>query len=244
MTCPHCHDRGIIIVDNNTAVPCNCVKQKSTQKKFKSAKLPKDMLKATFSSFKFNYYSKESMVGQRSHYQLAKMAFDAAMEFVGRSLEKTEADGLYITGPVGSGKTFLACCIANALLEGGREVLFLVVPDLLDEIKATYDYQQQTAYSEQDLLDTARKVELLILDDLGAHNYTEWVRNKIYSIINYRVNHQLPTIITSNISLEDLDNFLGERTTSRIFQMCKGYLLTVDNDIRYLKRQEKKNQAG
>lgn len=244
MVCPQCQDRGIIILDNETALPCSCIKQKSVVRKFKSAKLPKDMLNATFDQFKFDYYSPKSMVEHRSHYQLAKDAYEAAREFVGNFMEDSETDGLYITGPVGSGKTFLVSCIANALLEMGTEVLFLIVPDLLDEIKATYDTLTHSAHSEQDLLDTARRVKLLILDDLGAHNYTEWVRNKIYSIINYRINNQLPTIITSNISLEDLDSFLGERTTSRIFQMCKGYILTVDNDIRYIKRTEKKNCLG
>ena len=240
MNCPQCLDRGIIILDNDRAVPCPCIKQKSSITKFKSARLPKDMVQFTFDKFKFDYYNPDSKVERLSHKQLAKNAFDAGRQFVVNSMEKAETDGLYINGPVGSGKTFLAGCIANALLDSGKEVLFIVVPDLLDELKATFDSQET---SELDLLDAARKIEYLILDDLGAHNYTEWVRNKIYSIINYRVNHLMPTVITSNISLEDLDHLLGERTTSRIFQMCNPYLLTVDNDIRYIKRHEKKNSG-
>jgi len=75
-------------------------------------------------------------------------------------------------------------------------------------------------------------VPLLILDDLGAHNYTDWTRNKLFSIINYRLNYMLPTIITTNINLEDLEHFLGERTTSRIIHMCHPYRLLVEVDIR------------
>jgi DNA replication protein DnaC len=141
---------------------------------------------------------------------------------------------------VGSGKTFLACCIANALLEKGCSVLFLVVPDLLDYLRSTYDSNRGPGeVTEQEILDTACKVPLLILDDLGAHNYTEWVRNKLYSILNFRLNHFLPVVITTNINLEDLEEYLGERTTSRIYQMCRPYRLLVDIDIRVLQRQGK-----
>ena len=139
---------------------------------------------------------------------------------------------------MGSGKTFLACCIANSLLARNKALLFAVVPDLLDQIKATYDTNKSKSVTESQLLDTAREVPLLILDDLGAHNYTDWTRNKIFSIINYRLNYLLPTVITSNINLEDLEEHLGERTTSRILQMCRPYRLLVDVDIRMQKARQ------
>ncbi|MDD2443679.1 MAG: hypothetical protein PHS52_04170, partial [Desulfotomaculaceae bacterium] len=75
--------------------------------------------------------------------------------------------------------------------------------------------------------------------DLGAHNYTEWTRNRIYSIINYRLNHRLPVIVTTNIVLEDLEEYLGERTTSRLLEMCRPYRLLVDLDIRVIRRKER-----
>src|SRR5690606_27907594 len=111
---------------------------------------------------------------------------------------------------------FLACAIANYVLSKGKPVLFTVVPDLLDQIKATYDRSPLVDSDELAILEGARTVDLLILDDLGAHNYTQWTVNKIYSILNYRVNHQLPVVITTNLSLDELDIYLGERTTSRI----------------------------
>jgi DNA replication protein DnaC len=88
-------------------------------------------------------------------------------------------------------------------------------------------------------VERARQAPLLVLDDLGAHNYTDWTRNKIYSIINYRLNHRLPVVATTNISPENLEGYLGERTTSRLLEMCRPYRLLVDLDIRAVQRKEK-----
>ncbi|WP_027357033.1 ATP-binding protein [Desulfofundulus thermocisternus] len=240
--CPVCNDRGIVI-KNNVAFPCSCSKQKAILNRFKEAGLPEGLRSHTFDKFDFKYYSKFRIDPERkiTYYELARRTFQAALDFVQNFKKNRHIDGLLITGPVGSGKTYLAACIANALLEAETVLLFVVVPDLLDRLRSTYDQNRQIIehYSEKDLLDTAREVPLLFLDDLGAHNYTEWAKNKLYSILNYRVNHRLPVIITTNISLENLGEYLGERTASRICQMCWPCRLSVEDDIRMIKRREK-----
>ncbi|MHB8172648.1 MAG: ATP-binding protein [Thermincolia bacterium] len=239
--CTLCQDRGIII-DTDGAKPCPCMKQKSFLNRFKSAHFTREMLNCSFDKFNFDYYDRNSLdrVKNISFYDSAMIAYNAAKKFIADFFQDANTDGLLLTGQVGSGKTYLACCIANTLMDKGVSVVMVVVPDLLDEIKATYDQGRSGSdFSEQQLLDSARQVDVLILDDLGAHNYTDWTRNKIFSIINFRMNHQLPTIITSNLSLKELKEYLGERTTSRIIQMCRVYRLMVDRDIRIVKRHEK-----
>lgn len=241
MTCELCRDSGIVL-KGEVAMPCSCVKQKSLEKLFKDSRLPHRLLSYTLDHFSFKYYASDSYDPDReiSYYELAKLAYQATKNFVENFLNNPNTDGLLFTGQVGSGKTFLACCIANWLLANGKLVLFVVVPELLDQIRSTYDTGRgPDDITESDLVDTAKQVPLLILDDLGAHNYTDWSRNKIYSIINYRLNHRLPVIVTTNIIPEELEKYLGERTTSRLLEMCKPFRLLVDIDIRAIQRKEK-----
>lgn len=237
--CPICEDRGIIL-NGDTAVPCSCMEQKRIVNSFKYARLSRELLSCSFEKFTLEYY-RSSSPSTSEHYSNAQKALKASRDFTMNVLDNPHEVGLLFTGPVGSGKTFLAACIANSLIEKQTKLLFLIVPDLLDELRASFSNKKET--TEFDLLDIARTIPILILDDLGAHNYTEWSRNRIYSILNYRMNEQLPTIITSNLDFNEIEQYLGERTCSRLLQMCRVFRLSTEQDIRmqkYVKRERLK----
>ena len=250
MICKHCEDKGLIIKsdskNNVYAVLCECVKLKRRLLLYEKSGLSPLLMEATFDKFDFSYYSvdKTDKIKGISYAQTAKITFKAVKEFAEKFVRGKHVKGLLLTGPVGSGKTFLAACIANNVLKRGGSVLFIVVPDWLDKIKFTYGMKNVNNFdpllnTEMELMEKARNIPLLILDDLGAHNYTEWTRNKIYSVINHRLNYKLATVVTTNL-MEDIAEHLGERTVSRLYQMCDVYRLLVDTDIRYASKVKNK----
>jgi len=101
---------------------------------------------------------------------------------------------LVFTGPYGCGKTHLAAAIANYRAGLGDPPLFVMVPDLLDHLRAAFSPNSGTSYDRR--FDEVRTAPLLILDDMGSQSATPWAREKLYQLLNYRYNAELPTIIT------------------------------------------------
>jgi endogenous inhibitor of DNA gyrase (YacG/DUF329 family) len=130
----------------------------------------------------------------------------------------SDGEGLIIHGGVGTGKTFLAVAILLDLLHhyDYRQLLFATMPDLLDRIRATYNGGER-----DDVLERALSVPVLVLDDLGTEKVSPWVLEKVYQIINRRYNEQLCTICTTNLAPSQLAKHIGERTVSRLMEMCR-----------------------
>jgi DNA replication protein DnaC len=107
----------------------------------------------------------------------------------------------------GCGKTHLAAAIGNAAAENGTQVVFLTVPDLLDKLRRSYGSASSPGYTPYDrLFNIVRDAELLILDDLGAQNETNWGREKLFQILNHRYVTVRPTVITTGVKkLGELD---------------------------------------
>jgi DNA replication protein DnaC len=133
-------------------------------------------------------------------------AYRTAMKFA-----EEPREWLVIAGQTGRGKTRLAAAIGNYCRGSGRQVMFVVVPDLLDRLRSAYNPGNPRAFD--DLFDQVRNVPLLILDDMGAQSGTPWADEKLFQLINHRYNACLPTVITTNLTIRDLDPRLGSRLT-------------------------------
>jgi len=116
---------------------------------------------------------------------------------------------LVLTGTYGCGKTHLAAAIANQCLAHGKPVLFLNTPDLLDYLREAFAPSVASTYAER--FDEIRTAPLLVLDDLGTESPTNWATEKLYQILNYRYNARLPTVITTNKDLKDIDQRVASR---------------------------------
>jgi DNA replication protein DnaC len=125
---------------------------------------------------------------------------------------------LLLHGPFGVGKTGLAIAILRLemMADGG---LFFTVPTLLDCIRRTYG--PNPIANEHEIVESVKTTPFLVLDDLGAERVTEWVREKLFTIINHRHDENLPTVFTSNLDVAQLGEHIGERTTWRIVEMCQ-----------------------
>jgi len=145
-----------------------------------------------------------------------------------RAFAEQDAGSLFLWGEVRTGKTSLASCIARELLTRGEDVLFMPVPDLIEEFKQTFDHERGQLTTTQ-LTDLVKDTTLVVLDDLGAEQVTEWRRDLLFRLVNHRQVLGKRTVYTSNKSLVELesDRRLGERIAWRIKAHCEGWLVKV-----------------
>jgi DNA replication protein DnaC len=123
---------------------------------------------------------------------------------------------LMLTGTYGCGKTHLAAAIANTLADRGNPPLFIMVPDLLDHLRATFSPASSVSYDRR--FDEVRTASMLVLDDLGAQSASPWAKEKLHQLFNYRYNAELPTVLTVAVEmLESIDERLRVRLMDERF---------------------------
>jgi DNA replication protein DnaC len=141
----------------------------------------------------------------RAQAENIRRAFETAFEFA-----QEPANWLVLNSVAyGNGKTHLAAAIANYVANSGEPVLFIVVPDLLDHLRATFNPATGARLDKR--FDEVKTAPLLVLDDLGTESATKWAREKLYQLFNHRYNARLPTVITTAMPIEDLDKRLASR---------------------------------
>ncbi len=160
------------------------------------------------------------------HPELLTQAEKYAKEFTLRSPSL-----LFYGNNVGTGKTHLAVCVANYILhQKGVPVFYLKARDMLINLRGLYVPKAET--SEREYLDKLLSIPLLVLDDVGRDNPTEFTDGTYWTVFDRRLEAQLPTIVTTNKSPHDVvGDTLGERighpALSRLLNMCKGLVFEV-----------------
>lgn len=209
--CSKCYGSGMEIVPGKGARRCECRKQKSHSNLIEKAKIPKRYENCHFHSYR---------VLNPSQDRAFRFASKLTMDYP--AIER----GLLLMGTVGVGKTHLAVSILKGLTERGFTCLFYEFGALLKSIQDSYNSVSQT--SELKVLQPIFDAEVLVLDEIGASKPTDWVRDTMANIINTRYNDKKLTIFTTNYlderqseRDETLEDRVGVRLRSRLYEMCK-----------------------
>ena len=191
-------------------------------------------LRRTFETFEETDENRRALQG-------CKRYADSFKDKLPNNNEDPGRNGLFITGPKGTGKTHLAAAIANQLMKDGTAVICMTMIDLLERIKKTYEKNRRYGgeTSEANVLNAYKTVPLLIIDDMGKEPATEWAVSKIYAIINARYEAYMPTIITTNYTDTELvkrltpkdtgDDTTADATIDRLREMCAAIVTTGES---------------
>jgi DNA replication protein DnaC len=206
--CPHgrCDGTGFLIDEaTNTATDCSCRPIRISRAKARrlEARLPQRYRDVAFDRFPVNEMP-PPVVAEVKRYT----------RDIGAQLD--EGRGIWLFGDVGTGKTTLAMLVSKAALAAGRTVAIYSLPRLLNLLREAIGSDD----GKLDLLDRLATVDLLHLDDVGAENSTDWVLEQLYSIVNTRYEEQRALVVTSNLGPEELGEQIGERTVSRMNELC------------------------
>lgn len=233
--CPDCQDTGYI----GTA-KCHCLEKEIVTYLYSQSNLQQILEKENFAHFSLDFYSDdytEESTGLTPRENM-KNILNTARDFV-KNFD-TQSDNLLLYGNTGVGKTFLANCIAKELLDQSHTVVYLTSLKLFDILEA-YKFDRDMPFDEKNatvayILDS----DLLIIDDLGTELNNGFTSSQLYHCIDTRLNHRHSTIISTNLSFDDLRDDYSERIFSRLTSNYTLLKLTGD-DIRLKKAIMQRN---
>lgn len=233
--CPECNGSGWVrVVQNGVSgvQRCDCYRQARIEKLIVNARIPARYTHCELTSF----YLNEKLTTQKIEF--AKIAAETFVE----EFPSTTPIGLLFMGPPGVGKTHLSVGILKALIRRKAvPCLFRAFPELLKEIQMSYSPISES--SELSLLGPVLDTEVLVLDELGAQTPSNWVKDTVSYILNYRYSENKVTIFTTNYLDSDepvstrkgtfysLRDRIGDQMRSRLYEMCKTVLMP-GNDFR------------
>jgi DNA replication protein DnaC len=239
--CPLCGGAGFVRApvslghpDFGKALPCRCVVEETEEQR--SARLRRYSNLGPLTRLTF-----DNLIGAGRSSNPRDQETFALCVATAREFAEEPRGWLVLLGPSGCGKTHVAAAIANGCIERGRAALFVVAPDLLDHLRSSYSQGRlptpaassvgqagaESVLGEDlpydQFFEQVRNAPVLILDDLGAQSATPWAQEKLFQLINHRFNTQAPTVVTTALELEDLDerlaSRLGDPSLSRVFRL-------------------------
>ncbi len=227
-TCKLCKDTG-----NTGSEWCECLCRVTNEMAAAELNANAPLERCSFNNFDLTRYPDNSD-GELGEYtnpcEMMRMNFEYCRRFA-ESFSEAESgvfSGILMIGETGLGKTHLSLSIARALIEKGFCVAYGSVPELVRRIQ-----DEQFGRADGDTLSLVKYSDLLILDDLGSENSTDWCVSILYEIINTRQNRGLPLIINTNLDFDELTARYQDRLSSRMFSMKILFFSGKDNRVEF-----------
>lgn len=219
--CSHCKDTGYIGSEK-----CHCFRQTMVNLLYEQSNLKNLLQTDNFDNLSYNYYQGDDL-----------LRFKNAVETCKNFVKNFNSDyhNLFFYGTVGTGKSFLSGCVAKALIEKGNLVIYFSALSLFERLsKNSFDFKAKEEFNL--LLDDIYNCDLLIIDDLGTELTNAFVSSQLFGLLNERHLRKKATVISTNLSLEELRDRYSDRIFSRItshFEVCK----LTGPDIRMYKKR-------
>lgn len=218
-SCPDCQDTGYINREK-----CHCFRQAEISLLYEQSGIQDLLNQNNFSLLSYNYYTGEALI-----------LFQNAVKTCQRFIKNFNSDyhNLFFYGTVGTGKSFLSCCVAKELMDRGHSVIYFGATGLFDLLSGVAFHTQnrderQNAYSD------LYQCDLLIIDDLGTELTNQFTSSQLFSLLNERHLGKKSTLISTNFTLAQLRDRYSDRIFSRItsnFEVCR----LAGEDIRMYK---------
>lgn len=228
--CSHCKDTGYV-----DGIMCSCLKKLIKKITYDNLNKLSPLSLSKFETFNTNYYPDSSTrdgVNARLHME---KIFYFCQQYANTFNKYSE--NLFMQGATGLGKTHLSLAIANTVINSGYNVIYTSTPNIISKLeKEHFKNNFKDDETEKHLIEC----DLLILDDLGTEFQTNFSNATIYNLINSRIMYQAPTIISTNLSVKEIQSAYSKRLVSRIMGDYKR-LFFLGNDMRqYLKNPQNK----
>ena len=215
--CPLCEDRGYLA----DGTLCKCYQQERIQNIIEQSGMSAAMQQYQFENFYLDGFDKPEDIQKKVEW---------CKQFARQIVNGTCNDSLFLRGDVGRGKTHLSSAIANAVLAGGKTVIYKRAADLFDMIRR-YKYEESTQRWHE-VLNQLISCDLLVIDDLGAERTTDFVTEQLVLLLEERNYRNKPWIINSNLKLSQIQDSYNTRVSDRIMDRATAILLERPNSYR------------
>ncbi len=209
-----CDGSGWILGPEDVARPCEC----------RADRLKRGRVRGVASAIPPRYRGvsfDRPPVSDMSRQAETRAAVEKVREFLSELDSKLgQGRGLWLSGDTGTGKTTLAMLVSKEALARGHSVAIYSLPKLLARIRRTYD-EEPDGDSYTEFFDRLIAVDLLHIDDFGAEKRSDWVLEQLYSLVNERYEDERSIMLTTNLTVDKLEDQIGRRTVSRLTETCE-----------------------